>query len=321
MENNSTQKQEVEATEQPQPTIKKEKIVKTEDLAEKFFAAYGKSGKDENKKEFTHTLQKFLKQLFDKYECLKYNILILHDYSTLLKSDADNIYKAIKKFSETKPILLILLSRGGEAGSAYLIGKLCREHSNNNFIISIPRFAKSAATLLCCAADEIHMGDLSELGPIDPQIDEKPALALKNSIEHIATLVNNNPSSSDMFAKYLNLSIPPVQIGYYERVAESAKQYAENLLETHTTKLPSSAADIASALVYKYKDHGFVIDKKEAEKIFGAKIIKTNTNEYKLGNELYETLDFIRYLADALNYSFYYIGSTETDPTFTKKPN
>ena len=41
---------------------------------------------------------------------------------------------------------------------------------------------------------------------------------------------------------------------------------------------------IANDLVYSYKDHGFVIDKTEAIRIFGEEIINTNTQEYDLGN-------------------------------------
>jgi hypothetical protein len=305
----------------PPPKEKKEEI-QLKEIAQHFFSGYGKEGTDETKKIFQETLRKYLDQILNKFESSKqYNILILHDYSSMLKSDADNIYRAIKKFKEKKPILLILLSRGGEAGSAYLIGKLCRGYSDKKFVVSIPRFAKSAATLLSCAADEIHMGDLSELGPIDPQIDGMPALALKNSIEHIATLVTNNPVASEMFAKYLHLSTNPVQIGYYERVAISALQYAENLLETHSDKLPKSSMDIAFELVYKYKDHGFVIDKEEAKKIFGEKIVRENTDEYKIGNEIYEALNFVKTLADLEDYLFYFIGSKESSPTFSKKNN
>jgi ClpP class serine protease len=179
----------------------------------------------------------------------------------MVKADADKIYSAVTAFSENKPLLLILYSNGGLISSAYLIGKLCREYACGNFIISVPRHAKSAATLVCCAADEIHMGSMSELGPIDPQINDLPALGLKNSIEHIAKLVKETPESAEMFAKYLYYSLKPIDIGYYERVAESALQYAQKLLETHADKLPRSAEKIAYELVYTYKDHGFVIDK------------------------------------------------------------
>ena len=48
---------------------------------------------------------------------------------------------------------------------------------------------------------------------------------------YIAYLIKDYPQASEMFAKYLNLSIDPIHLGYYERVAESATQYAERLLK------------------------------------------------------------------------------------------
>ncbi len=62
-------------------------------------------------------------------------------------------------------------------------------------MVSVPRRAKSAATLISLG-DEIHMGELSELGPIDPQVGKPrlPVLSLRSSaLECIATLCKNIP--------------------------------------------------------------------------------------------------------------------------------
>lgn len=132
-------------------------------------------------------MRRYLREQCDSLPITKqYNVLFLHDKYSMIKSDADRIYSGARSFQEEKPLLLVLNSGGGDIGSAYLIGKLCREYSNGKLVVVVPRRAKSAATLICCAADEIHMGSLSELGPIDPQIDDLPALGLKSSIQHIA---------------------------------------------------------------------------------------------------------------------------------------
>ena len=303
-----------------EPQEKEEiKKISMDDLIQGLFKGIGKDKTDETKKEFNNLLSKYLKQLADDFELTeKYNILILYDDSTLVKSDADKIYNSITTFTDTKPLLLVLLSRGGSASSAYLIGKLCREYSKGKFIVAIPRYAKSAATLLSCAANEIHMGSMSELGPVDPQINGMPALGLKNSVEHIAGLIKKYPDASEMFAKYLHLSIEPIQMGYYERVAESAMQYAENLLSTHQNNLPRLAKEIAEELVYKYKDHGFVIDTAEAVKIFGNKVIQNNTVEYRFSNMIYKTLDLVESISSYLDHKFYFIGSFDSEPNFTK---
>ncbi len=263
-------------------------------------------------------IKEYLREQLENHPIAQiYNIVILHDEGRMVKSDADNIYSAAVSFPEKKPLLLMLYSTGGIIGSAYLIGKLCRQYSNKKFVVVVPRQAKSAATLICCAADEIHMGSLSELGPIDPQIDNLPALGLKASVEHIADLVKSYPHSADMFAKYLNMSLNPIHLGYYERVAESAMQYAERLLKLHITN--QKANKIAKDLVYSYKDHGFVIDKSDATEIFGDKILKTDTAEYQLGNSIYGALMFISRLADYMDHNYYLIGSCESAGNFTKR--
>lgn len=293
------------------------------DLLNSFFDCYTKENPEEkDKKIFSDKLSQFLKQEVSIMESGDdYNILILYDNIMMVKADSDRIYNAINSFkSKEKPILMVILSLGGEPGSAYLIGKLCQDFCNGTFNVAIPRYAKSAATLLSCAANEIHMGNLSELGPIDPQIKNMPTLGLKNSIEHIAELVSKSPGSGEMFATYLERTVQPIQIGYYERVAESAVQYAEKLLNKNVENLKISPKDIAEKLVYGYKDHSFVIDKEEAASIFGQKIIKNNTPEYKIGNFVYEILSRIEKWASSLKQDFYYVGSFDSTPEIWPKP-
>jgi hypothetical protein len=237
----------------------------------------------------------------------------------MVQGDADNIYASVTKFSDGKPILMVLHSSGGNVGPAYLIGKLLIEYSKGKLEIVVPRLAKSAATLLCCAANHIHMGSLSELGPIDPQFEGLPALGLKSAIQHIAELVAEYPHATDLLSKYMSQSIQPIHLGYYERVAESAVQYAERLLHSHASELGQVPEKISRDLVYSYKDHGFVIDKQEAQDIFGNKVVKHNTKEYHLGNALYQGLVFISRIADVAHHAFYMIGSLSSDPGFIKK--
>ena len=127
-------------------------------VMEMIFQGYGAGGNDQAKQVACKIIKEYLNQIICETPIAKqYNFLILYDSTTMVKSDADNIYSAVTSFKENKPLLMILLSNGGEIGSAYLIGKLCREYSHGKFLVSVPRQAKSAATLLFCSADEIHM--------------------------------------------------------------------------------------------------------------------------------------------------------------------
>lgn len=292
------------------------------DVIDSIFKGYKQDGIKKDQHQAKQNIKEYMQTVTGNYKKIleKYNILVLHDSTTMLKSDSDNIYNAVTDFDKKKPLLLTLYSRGGDIGSAYLIGQLCREYSSK-LVISVPRQAKSAATLLCCAANEIHMGSLSELGPIDPQIKGLPALGLKNSIGHIASLVKAIPESAGMFAKYLNYSVKPIDIGYYERVAESAVQYAEKLLVANEEKLSKNAKNIAQDLVYSYKDHGFVLDKNEAKKVFGDEIIKINTIEYNFSNAIYSKMSEIERWLDVLGYKFYHIGALDSEPKIIKNNN
>jgi len=295
-------------------------IITYKDFVNAVFTGLDPAASEGQQKKRDETICSYISQLINSYNVSKqYNVLILHDTTQMYKSDADNIYNAVTGFKERKPILLVLYSSGGSIDSGYLIGKLCGEYSRGQFVVVVPRQAKSAATLICCAANQIHMGGLSELGPIDPQIDGLPTLGLKNSVEHIADLVKQNPAASEMFAKYLSLSLKPIYLGYYERVAESAAQYAERLLAPHAETLKSTPKQIAHDLVYAYKDHAFVIDKTEAKGIFGKKVICTGTEEYELGNSIYKVMSDISRWANYMKHSYYFIGAIDAKPAFVKQ--
>jgi membrane-bound ClpP family serine protease len=242
------------------------------------------------------TITKHLKTLIDKSPLKdEYSFLFLwDDAGQINRYTANQIYSALSgsKHNNKKNILLILYILGGLIEPAYLISKCCKEYSKEKFVVAIPRQAKSAATLLALGSDEIHMGLISELGPIDPQIGRYPALGLGDAVKYVASLCKTYPESSDMFAKYLSLSLDLHHLGYLERVAQSAVQYAEHLLENKQLPAGKTAIEVAHRLVYWYKAHGFVIDRKEAESLLGENLVKYETEEYKLADSLHKFLEW-----------------------------
>ncbi|MFC5683597.1 SDH family Clp fold serine proteinase [Flavobacterium sp. MAHUQ-51] len=216
-----------------------------------------------------------------------YHLLFLYEpNSSIEQGMVDKIYNAIPD-GNIKPILLLIHNHGGRIEPAYLISKTCKELSPK-FVVTIPRKAKSAATLISLGGNEIHMGPMSELGPIDPQFAGLPALGISSSLESIAKIVCKYPESSPMFADFMKEKLDLRILGYFERVSESAQQYAIRLLAGKELKL--TADEVAHKLVYEYKDHSFVIDKEEAKDLLGD-IVKVNTNEYKFGNEIHKFLN------------------------------
>lgn len=244
-----------------------------------------------------HAFAKHVHKIISRHEVSRgYLILFLYDENnTINEKMTDKIYNAIPD-KNSNPILLIIHSKGGEVEPAYLISKTCKENAPK-FVVAVPRRAKSAATLIALGAGEIHMGSMSELGPIDPQFGNLPALGLSSSLESIAKVVSTYPKSSEMFAKYLGEQLNLRLLGYFERVSESAKQYAQRLLQGKTT--PKQIQEIAHAFVYEYKDHSFVIDKEEAKGYLGD-IVKANTAEYKLANDIHKFMSNLNWFAGLL---------------------
>jgi len=246
-----------------------------------------KTGKDELiKKEINRHIFNLMGK--DDY-CKNYNVVFLFDVvNSINRVHAEKIYTAIQNFEEKKDIILFLRSRGGKVEPSYLISQLCNKFKLSKFIVSIPAEAKSAATLLSFGADEIHMGPMSELGPIDLQVDGLPLQSISGALEKIAAIVQKFPEASDMFAKYLTDNLNIGLIGYYDRVSESASQYAQMLLKGKHEDNTRSVEEIAAHFTNHYKDHGFVIDVAESASILGEYMVKDDTPIYKTGSKVLE---------------------------------
>lgn len=229
----------------------------------------------------------------------EYEVVFLYDHTLINRTHASAVYQRLLDCDSDKNVLLVLKSPGGQVEPAYLISKLCRRKSKNKFLVCVPGEAKSAATLLSLGADEIHMGAMSELGPIDPQINDYPALAFSSALDKIAQLAEKYPGASDMLAKYLIGSGMDVQaLGHYDRIAESYSQYAINLLDSKVTTTlssqaagPKTSAQLADYFTNHYKDHNFVIDVDEAIKQLGNEVVVLESDIYQACHEIHKFLE------------------------------
>lgn len=130
-------------------------------------------------------------------------------------------------------MLLMINSPGGLPEVTEKIIELIRS-KYKEFKVVIPNYAKSAATLLSFASDEIIMSDTSELGPIDHQMVKQdlksgavqvlPAHTYINSYNEIVKRINER-------GKLLPADIPilnNIDIAFIER-CKKAVEYSETL--------------------------------------------------------------------------------------------
>jgi hypothetical protein len=197
----------------------------------------------------------------------------------------DDIFDDLRtKYNECGGRLdVIIHSSGGDIDAAYNLSMLFRKFGTEELNFIIPRWAKSAATLLVCSGDSILMSPIAELGPLDPQITHLNPI--EKRIETFSPLGIN--ATLDMirnefkdgnanFAKALVQRLQfPLTLGMFMKSHEISEAYLTQLLETRMLKGADTdtedtkkiAKTIAERLTTGYVDHGYCINIDEAKDI------------------------------------------------------
>lgn len=190
----------------------------------------------------------------------------------------DDVYDDLRKEHQTTGgcIDVIVDSSGGDIDATYNLALLFRRFGAKHLEFIVPRWAKSAATMLVCAGDRILMTPVAELGPVDPQITTLNPLEGRLEqfsplhIESTLSLIRNeyedgSKELADGLIKRLQF---PLTLGSYTKSLDIGKEYLSNLLSTrmlkkHKKKVPA----LAKKLTRGYADHGYCIDVEEAKAI------------------------------------------------------
>ena len=212
-----------------------------------------------------------------------------------------------KKFENPDDVDVIIDSFGGDADAAYHMAKLIDGHFKGNIKYVVPRFAKSAATLMVCGGNKIVMGETSELGPLDPQIRQDDgtyisAKAVQATLELIKKHLDKEDKHGLELATILASRINPLVLGQYESSIDIAKEYQRELLQLRMFK-GSKKADvdkIVDRFATGYTHHSRVISCKEAGDIFGDTNVEILTSDSKEWNLIWEFYLNNRNIADLL---------------------
>lgn len=204
------------------------------------------------------------------------------------KDDQLFFEEALRSISDADRLYLIIDSSGGEATTPKRISKLIRSRIEK-FSVIVPDKAKSAATSLCLAADEIFMDDSSELGPIDPIVPDGQggwvkANSLFRGFQEIEKRLSENeednlpidspPRDVDP-SSYYPLVRPASQelIGECLNSAESSKEFVEKALARYMlSDNKEKVGEIAGEFATGYKSHSEPITKEEVKNL-GLKVV------------------------------------------------
>lgn len=242
----------------------------------------------------------FLKEVATKLAELRNRPCLLFVSNHIHRSDCQKTHVVLNKIrdSHESEVDLIVESPGGDLHAAFtLIRRIRRQFDEVG--IFVPRYAKSAATLLCLGADELVLGDLGELGPLDAQLAEpaeEDAPKLKSALNRMKALEQLRRYALESYdlsvllilkrsgmkigqasrlatdftrivAEPLFGKIDPLKVAESERSLQVGVEYGVRILTRYMDRPEEEAKELVETLVRSYPSHGFVLDSEELERV------------------------------------------------------
>jgi hypothetical protein len=264
----------------------------------------------------TDTPKERIRELGRRWAALRERACLLYVSRSIEGSDVLTVRDTLGEL-HGDPVDVIVASPGGDVGVAYLLARELRRRFPAVTAV-VPLRAKSAATLLCLACDEIVLGSLGELGPLDEQVNEKQAAdfpahtsrlvpfkalaqlhdAALDTFDVVAGRILEKSGmrpfdacskaaelTTSLYAK-LYAQIDPSRLAESARGLEIGYEYALRLLRRYRPDLPADQAKkLVHRLVHDYPSHGFVIDYEEAQDL-GLPVREATEAEEPLLDEL-----------------------------------
>ena len=196
----------------------------------------------------------------------------------------------------TKKLDLFLYSRGGDANMPWTLVSMIRECLGDRSLgVLIPFRAHSAATVIALGADEIVMGQMGELGPIDatipdgphnprdPQTNERLPISVEDArgfFTLLETIGLNEPTHKLAAFDQLSKNVHPLALGSVSRILDQTKKVAELLLETRNSPLSTAENEaIVNHLTSGITSHVHTIRRTEAIKLGLNYVASTETED------------------------------------------
>jgi hypothetical protein len=198
-----------------------------------------------------------------------------------------------------KEVGLVVHSNGGDIHAAYIVAREIKRRFERATVF-VPLRAGSAATLLCLIGDELVLGSLGELGPLDgqyqppqltdasadtsslipfralEQLNRSVAMMFDTLVERFVGVVHLKASEACAQASQLTSAVfAPLYTQIHPRVlAENARglelgmAHADRLLRRYRPTLAEAGrGELINTLVNGYPCHCFPLDYEELEEL------------------------------------------------------
>lgn len=194
------------------------------------------------------------------------------EQGSICANDVQAMYEVLRIVKPRRRITLFVKSSGGDGQSALRLIHLLRAHCDHLRVL-VPLECASAATMLALGADEIHMGPLAFLTPVDTALDHplgpldhrnEAAFVGQDELHRVITLWEKHAGVSavnpfqELF-KYLH----PLTIGAVDRATSLSIRLCSEILQYHFSDA-AQAERIARALNEDYPAHEYPITPRQA---------------------------------------------------------
>lgn len=209
-------------------------------------------------------------------------------------------FELLEKIGHREKIFLFIKSSGGNGQASLRLVNLLRQYSDE-VVALVPLECASAATMIALGANEIHMGPMAYLTPVDTSLthslspidrdNDRVSVSLDELTRVVRLWQAQNGDAKENPYQELFQHVHPLVIGAVDRAESLSIMLCKELLAYHI-KDDQVQDKIAGALNAKYPSHGYPILFEEARRI-GLKVshLSPETNSLLLElNELYSEM-------------------------------
>ncbi|MDI6861359.1 MAG: hypothetical protein QMD25_05035 [Caldisericia bacterium] len=222
-------------------------------------------------------------------------VYFLGPKSNIAQDAVEVLFNHLRIIGKVEKLDLFLHTFGGILEIPPKIVSIMREFSNH-FSVLIPYRAHSAGTLIAIGADEIVMGKMAELTPVDPQTrsplnpkdpkGEITFVAVQDLISFFKFVDTVGVEKKEEILKSLLENLHPLVIGTVNRSWSLIKHIMNRLL-THSNYTNEEKEKIIELLSGGLPSHNYLITRDEAKEILKEKVVFASEELDRLMWDLY----------------------------------
>jgi hypothetical protein len=211
-------------------------------------------------------------------------------------NDVVALYEILQRLGKQEALYLFIKSGGGNGQSSLRLVNLLRQYCDR-LVALVPLECASAATMIALGANEVWMGPMAYLTPVDTSLthdlspldrDNNRVSVSLDELNRVIRLWRDQQSEVKENAyKTLYQYVHPLVIGAVDRAESLSIMLSKELLAYHIED-EATTERIATALNSKYPSHSFPILFDEAQKL-GLKVSRMPAQINTLLLELNET--------------------------------